>query len=289
MKRVFINALKNIRRSPYQSLAAILVLTTSIFVTQLFILLLYGSGQILQYFETRPQVTAFFTDEVSEEIILNLKKQFENQDYVNQVVYVSKEEALKIYRDQNSDDPLLLEMVTADILPASLEVSATNVDNLPTIAKELESTDGVEEVAYQTDVVDALKKWTNGIRTGGIIIVAFLSFTSILIITIIISMKASSKKQEILTMRLLGATPFYINGPFIVEGALYGLIAAVVAWTFTFIGLLYATPTLVNFLGEIPLLPINIVVMLALLGITAFAAALMGMISGSLSTRRFKK
>ena len=62
MKRVFTNALKNIRRSPYQSLAAILVLTISIFVTQIFILLLYGSHQVMQYFETRPQVTAFFTD-----------------------------------------------------------------------------------------------------------------------------------------------------------------------------------------------------------------------------------
>ena len=171
MKRIVTNALKNIRRSPYQSIAAVLILTLSIFVTQIFFLLSFTSQLVLQYFETRPQVTAFFTDDVSEEIILSLKQQFEAQSYVNEIVYVSKEEALKIYREQNSDDPLLLEMVTADILPASLEVSATTVDDLPIIAQELEKTSGVEEVAYQTDVVDALKKWTSGIRIGGIAVV----------------------------------------------------------------------------------------------------------------------
>jgi cell division transport system permease protein len=289
MTRIFINAFKNIRRAPYQSMAAVLILTISLFVTQVFVLILYTSQSVLAYFETRPQVTAFFKDEVSESVILNLKSQLENQQYVNQVAYVSKEEALKIYREQNSDDPLLLEMVTAEILPASLEVSAMTVDDLPIIAQTLEQTSGVEEVAFQTDVIDALKKWTDGIRTGGLIIVAFLAITSVLIISIIISIKASSKKHEIATLRLLGATPLYINGPFIVEGALYGLFGAVTSWAIIYIVILYSTPSLLNFFGEIPILPVDPMVMLSVLAGTAGLAMFMGMFSGSISTGRFGK
>jgi cell division transport system permease protein len=267
----------------------VLILTISLFVTQVFVLILYTSQSVLAYFETRPQVTAFFKDEVSESVILNLKSQLENQQYVNQVAYVSKEEALKIYREQNSDDPLLLEMVTAEILPASLEVSAMTVDDLPIIAQTLEQTSGVEEVAFQTDVIDALKKWTDGIRTGGLIIVAFLAITSVLIISIIISIKASSKKHEIATLRLLGATPLYINGPFIVEGALYGLFGAVTSWAIIYIVILYSTPSLLNFFGEIPILPVDPMVMLSVLAGTAGLAMFMGMFSGSISTGRFGK
>ena len=289
MKRIFINAIKNIRRSPYQSIAAVLILTLSLFITQLFFLISYASGVVIGYFETRPQVTAFFKDEVNETVITNLKTQFEAQDYVSQVVYVSKEEALNIYREQNADDPLLLEMVTADILPASLEISATSIDNLDRIAQELSQTSGVEEVAFQTDVIDALKKWTRGIKFSGLILVSFLSFTSIMIISIIISIKASAKKQEIITLRLLGAGPLFISGPFIIEGALYGIFSSLIAWMFTLILTLYATPTLVDFFEDIPLLPIQPAVMFSILIGSIAVASIMGMVSGSLSTRKFNK
>jgi cell division transport system permease protein len=287
MKRILINAFKNIRRSPYQALAAILVLTLTLFVTQVFILLSLGSQQILRYFETRPQVTAFFNDEVTESDILTLKTQLESQSHITGVTYVSKDEALTIYRTQNADDPLLLEMVTADILPASIEVSAVNVDALPEIREYLEGVAGVDEVIYHEDVIDSLKRWTSGIRLSGAVIVGLLIFTSLLVITIIISIKAAAKRQEIATMRLLGATSWFIYGPFMFEGIMYGIIASLVAWIATYTILLYATPFLVEFLGEIPVLPVDPVIMLTLLGASAAIAALMGMIAGVFSSRRF--
>jgi cell division transport system permease protein len=287
MKRILINTFKNIRRSPYQALAAILVLTLTLFVTQVFILLSLGSQEILRYFETKPQVTAFFNDDVSETDILTLKQQLESQSYITMVTYISKEEALTIYRDQNADDPLLLEMVTADILPASLEVSAINVDSLPQVRDYLQGTSGVDEVIYHEDVIDSLKRWTSGIRYSGLVIVSLLIFTSLLVITIIISIKAAAKRQEIATMRLLGATSWFIYGPFMFEGIVYGVLASFVAWVTTYTILLYATPFLVDFLGDIPVLPVNPLVMLSLLGASAGIAALMGMIAGIFSSRRF--
>ena len=287
MKRILINTFKNIRRSPYQAIAAILILTLTLFIAQVFILLSLGSQEILKYFETKPQVTAFFKDDINESDILALKSQLETRIYVDEVIYVSKDDAIQIYREQNADDPLLLEMVTADILPASLEVSAINVDELPQIRTDLENSVGVEEVIYHEDVISALKRWTTGIRLSGITLVSALIITSLLVITIIISIKAASKRQEISTMRLLGATPWFIHGPFMFEGIFYGLFSALLAWIITYTLLLYSTPFLVDFLGEIPVLPVNPIVMLSIYGVTAAAAAFIGMLAGLTSSRRF--
>jgi cell division transport system permease protein len=243
---------------------------------------------LLHYFETRPQVTAFFTDDITEQQIFMVKEQLEAQTYVAGVTYVSKNQALELYRQQNQHDPLLLEMVTADILPASLEVSARSSEHLQTISDYLSGVTGVEEVTYQKDVIEALQRWTNGLRIGGLILVGFLVGTSLLITTILISMKVAQKRQEIKTMRLLGASPWFVRGPFLLEGAIYGMTSAVVAWGVIYICLLYATPVLVGFLGEIPLLPVPVNTMLMLLGGSVAAGVTMGVVSGSLSTSRYE-
>src|SRR5690606_29616825 len=128
-----------------------------------------------------PQVTAFFNDDVAEADIMSVKQSLESKPYVASVTYVSKEEALRIYQEQNREDPLLLEMVSAEILPASLEVSAAAIDSLQQVKSDLESSPGVEEVAFQQDVVDALKRWSQGLQIAGLVIVGLLISTSILV------------------------------------------------------------------------------------------------------------
>lgn len=287
MKRILINSFRNIRRSPYQALAAIMVLTVTFFVAVVFMVLMVGSHTVLTYFETRPQVTAFFNDTVSEEALLNLKAELEKQETVAGVRYISKPEALLIYQEQNQDDPLLLEMVTADILPASLEVSAKAVEHLPGIKVTLEQSAGVEEVVFQQDVIDALTKWTRGIRIAGVVLVSVLIFTSVLVMTIIISLKVSSKRQEISTLRLLGASRWFIHGPFIIEGAWYGMIGALLAWGSVYLLILYATPILLDFFGDIPVLPVPLATMLLILLSTGGSAVVLGVLAGSFSSRRF--
>jgi cell division transport system permease protein len=279
---------KNIRRAPFQALGSVFVLILTFTAAQAFVLLSLASSVLLHYFETRPQVTAFFTDDITEQQIFMVKEQLEAQAYVAGVTYVSKNQALELYRQQNQHDPLLLEMVTADILPASLEVSAKSSDQLQTISDYLSGVTGVEEVTYQKDVIEALQRWTNGIRIGGLILVGFLVGTSLLITTILISMKVAQKRQEIKTMRLLGASPWFVRGPFLLEGAIYGMVSALIAWGLIYISLLYATPVLVGFLGEIPLLPVPVTSMLMLLGGSVGAGVTMGVVSGSLSTSRYE-
>ncbi len=281
------NAGKNIRRSPYQSIAAVLLLIVTLFVAQAFFLIAYGFHEILGYFETQPQVTAFFTNEASASAILAVKAELEQQDFVESVRYVSKEDALGIYREQNKEDPLLLEMVSAEILPASLEVSARTIAALPLIRQRISESPNIEEVAYQQDVVEKLEKWSRAIQYIGLSIVGLLAFASVLVLIVIISLKVASKRHEIATMRLLGASSWYIRGPFIMEGSLYGFVGALIAWIVLVVGVMYAKSMVLAFLDTIPSTFTQLPT-LAVIGLLAMVVgSMLGMLASLVAVRRY--
>jgi cell division transport system permease protein len=282
-------AWKNIRRSPYQALAAILIMTLTFLVISFFTFLLVGSSKVITYFESKPQVTAFFKNEAKQADINTLENQLHATGKVASIKFVSKDEALKIYKEQNKNDPLLLELVTADVLPSSFEISTVQIEDMGAISNMLNKSSLVSDVIYQKDVVSTLSAWTSAIRKIGIGLIVLLSLVSIFIMATIISIKISQKKEDIEIMKLIGATNWYIRWPFLTEGILYGIIGAVVGWLMATAGLLYATPFLESFLKGIPVLPASYVDLLILLGIELVFAAFLGAVSSFLAVLRYSK
>jgi len=278
---------QHIRRSPYQAVAAVLIMTLTFLVASVFFFVVTGSHAILSHFEKKPQITVFFTDKKTEEEIRDLEEKLRSTGKVSSLKYVSKEEALAIYREQNKGDPLLLDMVTADILPASLEISATTPQYLANLAQILKNEKEIEEVVYQKDIIDSLLSWTRGIRTVGIILVSFLSLVSLLVILTIISMKIALKKEEIEILKLIGASSWYIRMPFMLEGSFYGFTGAVFAWIAAYFLLLYSTPFLSSFLVEISILPVSPIFMLAILGGMGFLGIALGSLGSLLALKRY--
>ena len=278
-----------IRRSPYQALAATLIMFLTFFLATVFVLTAGGFQGILRYFETRPQVTAFFKDNTTMDQVDVLEAKLAQTGKVKESKYISKEEALAIYKEQNKNDPLLLEMVTANILPASLEVSTKDISYLPEVAQILKSEPTVEEVIFQEDVVKALHTWTSTLRKIGVGLIGALGLVSLLIILVIVGMKITLRREEIEILQLLGATPWYIRTPFIFEGMFYGMIGAFLAWGICWLLLLYITPFLVKFLSGIPILPVPILFMLSLLGIELLAGIVIGSLGSLLAVKRYLK
>jgi cell division transport system permease protein len=264
-----------------------LVLTVTFFIATSFSFITVGIYQGLKYFESRPQVLIFFKNDATETDTTTLRDAFTNHPKVSQVVYVPQEEALNIYRQLNQNDPLLLELVTADILPASLEISTTDLDSLKQIAAEAKEAPGVEEVVLRTDVVDLLNKWLNGIKLAGTTFITVMTLTSLIIIVIVVGMKIAGKNYEIKVLRLIGASSWYIQGPFLVEGALYGLVSAVLAFMLSFIILLYSTPFILNFAGEVPLLPQDPLIYLLILSSSILLGTFIGTIGSWIAVKRF--
>lgn len=141
-------ALGNIRRSPFQALAATFVLTLTFFVATIVSVLGYSSSQLLSYFATRPQVIAFLKDSATTDQIAALQHQLEADSRVREVRYVSKEEALSIYKNATSDNPLLGQLVSPSIFPASLEFSVKDLSFAQSIIDQVKSESIVDSVGF---------------------------------------------------------------------------------------------------------------------------------------------
>ena len=126
-------------------------------------------------------------------------------------------------------------------------------------------------------------------RKIGIAIIVLLSLVSIFIMVTIIGVKISRKKEDIEIMRLIGATSWYIRWPFIIEGVFYGIVGATIGWLIATGTLLYATPFLESFLKGIPILPVQFMELVLLLGLELLLASFLGVISSFLAVFRYLK
>ncbi len=250
--------LTSIRRAPYQSLAAFLVLFFTLFLsTALFISLSFLNG-LLGYVETRPQVTAYFEAKTQPEVIFKVRDELVNSDKVLSIKYISKDEAFNIYKQLNKDNPLLLEMVSSDILPPSLEIYAKKPAFLPQIAEYLKKQPSIDEVNFQKDIIDRLLTLTTILRRVTLAFFTFLIIMSIIVLTTTTLFKIALKKDEIELLKLIGASKFYIKKPFFFEGIFFGLIASLTSFFALNLILFYFNPFLTSYLKGISNLALNL-------------------------------
>jgi len=283
----FSNTWRHIRRSPYQAFAAISVMTLTFLVSGMFFLLSVGSTIVLKYFEQKPQIIIFFKDTKKEADVNELQDRLKLMDKVASVKFVSKEDALAIYKEQYKNDPLLLEMVSADILPASIEVSATKIEYLPDLANLLKKEADVSDIVFPEDVVNILVSWTTSIRQVGMLLVIFLSLVSLFTVVTVISMKIALKREEIEILQLVGAANWYIRMPFMAEGIIYGLVGSLIGWIVNVLILVYASPLLMPLFVGIPLFPIPLVFYAIFLAMMLALGTFLGILASVLAIDRY--
>lgn len=275
-------------------------MSLTFFVAALFIVLALFSSSLLSYFETQPQITAFFKDSKTQKNIGELQTRLQKDPQIESLKYVSKEEALRIYKQDHQDEPLLLEMVTKEILPASLEIKAKNIEYLNEIAARMEKEAGVEDVIYQKDVVDKLLSWTRSIRAAGGLFLIVLAIETLLIVLIIIGMQIVGRRREITILQLIGASSWYISMPFLLQGSIYGILGGVLGWAASFGMLAYQAPFFesllkgvgrlsLSFAPQFTIWPFSTELMLLILASTALSGCLLGIFGSFIAVHRYLK
>lgn len=244
--------LTSVRRTPFQSLASFLILFFTLFLTLFFFNLTSFFNGILSFVETKPQVTVYFQSTTKESDIFKIRDTVQSSGKALSIKYVSKEDALDIYKDLNKNNPLLLEMVSADILPASLEIYAKQPSYLVEIATFARKQPGVDEVIFQKDIIDKLLSLTTVLRRMSLAILVFLLLISFIVLMTTTAFKIALKKDEIELLRLLGASKFYVQKPFLYEGALFGLVAGTLAFVLYYGIFLSVGPFLSSYLAGVP-------------------------------------
>jgi cell division transport system permease protein len=290
----FKTALGYMRRAPFQATAAVFVLSLTFFVATLVSILVYSSSKLLVYFETRPQVIAFLKDGTTDSQVADLQHKLAADPKIKDVKYVSKEEALSIYKKATSDNPLLGQLVSPSIFPASLEFSVTDLSFAQSIINQVKGESIVDSVGFTAavggeaslnDVVNRLRTITTYVRIGGGVFTGVLALASFVVLLITITMRMSTRREEIEILNLIGATKSFIRSPIMLEAVIYALMGVFIGWILSFIAVLYSAPTLVSYFGEIQILPRDTLGILTIFGVILGIELVFGMIlavSGSL-------
>lgn len=229
MPKFWNNLQKYLKKEKLMTISNFLLMGITFLLLGIFINVVVLSQTALRYLEDQAQITIFFKDDFGEDKILPLKDEIGKDERVSSVTYVSKEEALRIFKEINQNEPVLLESISASILPASLEVKARNIGNLENLTNEYKSKDGVEEVRFYKDVVSRFASTSRVVYIVGFVLVLafFLISYSVIISSLRTSINSRGKELEI--MKLVGASDSYVRNPFMYEGVFFSMVSAAVA------------------------------------------------------------
>lgn len=280
----------HIRRSPIQSFTALLLMTFSFILISAFLVVNSGLSLVLDYFETKPEITLFLKDNLETSVVDNLIKDLSNYPNVKEVTSISQDKALEIYKQQNKDNPAVAEMVTAKMLPASIEVTVSNPTTLEQIYQNYATkTDIIDEIIYQKDIINSLLDWTKIIRHSGLIITLVVILISFFSVASIIGMKTTNRKDEIKISRLLGASNFYVKKPFLLEGLFYGFFGSLVGSILIFATVFFARQSINSFFNPVEFISSNLSLYgLALLAEIGFGC-LVGLLASWIGVKRYIK
>ena len=238
LRRILIAGIKNFVRNSWLSIAAIAVMVVSIIIILSSIVMNVATQKTISELSKNIKIAVYFLPDTEEDQIFQLKKEFESDSRVAEVTYISSEKAQSDFIESNKTDQKTLQglaLIGADSLPASLQVSVSDltlINSVADLARQDKYKDYIEDLNVgKQDVQRTIDDATTAqkfITRASIIAASIFVGVSILIIFNTIRMAIFTRQEEIRTEKLLGATRSYIKGPFLVESAIYGIISGII-------------------------------------------------------------
>ena len=260
-KRIFKAGLLSFWRNRWVSTATVLVMVITLALISGLVILSAITSAVLADLQEKVDITVYFEPDTSEDEIQSVRQELEQFPEVEEVEYVSRDDALARFRASYSENELIqasLDEVGDNPLQASLNIQARDISEYGSIASFLESrrfSELIDSVNFRENqrVIERLSSIISFVRRAGLILAVVLTVVAILVAFNTIRLTIYSMREEIGVMRLVGGSNWYIRGPFIIEGMLYGIVAAVVAFLIFLPVVLFTSPRLVNFLPGIEL------------------------------------
>jgi cell division transport system permease protein len=225
-----VRAILNIRQNIFVNVLTIGTITLALLIISFFLLLFINLEGLADNWSTRVQVTAYFDQELAPQELSTLRARIQSLPGTERIDYITKEEAVKRFRARLKGQESLLEGVTPDVLPASIEISLhrQSRDNLAVEAYVtlLKKIPAIKEVQYGEEWVKRFTTFMNFMRLVGALLGGFLVLAVVFIVSNTIKLTIYSRKDELELLGLVGATKMFIKAPFLLEGIIQGAAGA---------------------------------------------------------------
>ena len=297
LKRIIHSGWLSFRRQTALSFATVFIMVMAIFlITSLF--LLQGMTKFLiADLQDKVDISVYFKKDSSEEDILRVKAELSKNPEIKNVDYVSREEALEKFIARHKEDPILIESlveVGENPLLASLNIKAWQASQYTAISNFLAKgpyQELIEKVDYyrNKEVIGRIFEISSNINLAGIIFSLILGFIAIVVAFNTTRLAIYNSREEISIMRLVGASSWFVRGPFIVQGIIVGVIATFLTVLIVTIGVFFFSSRIDLFIPGFSLFGYFKAHFFTLLFIQLATGVGLGVISSWIAVRKYLK
>ena len=217
-------------RNKTMALTSLFSITAMLLILGMFFILAVNVNLMTANMEQQfDMVEVYLLDETPEEEIQTMVKEFEALDTVAEVEYLTKEDAMQEMQTRWGENAYLLDGLSENPLPRSIQVTVKDVEDSESIVTFAENFSGVEDIKDSQAEVDKILKITGAVQAGALVIIIFLIIVSVVVVSNTVKLTVLARGREISIMKYVGATNWFIRGPFLAEGIIIGMIAAAIS------------------------------------------------------------
>lgn len=206
------------------------------------------------------QIQVFLPDNTPRERYMAIREELGRVSGVAGTEFVDKATALANWKIKWGESGYLLDTLSSNPLPDSIIVTVSDLSAADNLVEKARAMEGVESVTYYKDTVDKLMEITGIIQVAALIIMVFLIVVAVVVVSNTIKLTVFARAKEISMMKYVGATNWFIRGPFFVEGILIGIVSAIIsagAAAFSYSRVMVAVGQDISVIVGIPLVPVE--------------------------------
>lgn len=235
LKRMFKTAWQGIKRNSWLSIACIVMMTLSLLIFSSILIFNHATNILINTLKEKMDISIYFKTDVPEEDILKIRDELLSDEAIAKINYVSKGDALKAFEEKSKYNPTIqkaLDELGENPLAASLNIKAKKTEDYNTIIESVKNSVFKDklitvDLAENQKVVSRVDALAMAVKIGSLFAISILTCLSFIIGFNTIRMAIYSLKEEVEIMKLVGASNWFIRGPFLLEGALQGFIASI--------------------------------------------------------------
>ena len=296
LRRIFRNAFISFWRNGWVSLATVLVMVLALFVIGSLFLFQVMLRSTLDEVEKKVDVSVYFKTDADAVEVQKIRDLLKDLPEVKSLEYVSRDDALRVFKERHSGNALIasaLDELGDNPLGATIKIRAKSPSQYESISNFLESGSfpSIDKVNYRQNklVFDRLASVLSASQKVGAGISLVLGAIAFLVAFNTIRLAIFTARDEIGVMRLVGASNWFIRSPFLVEGAMHGIFAALVATLFFWPITLWLGPKAQDFLGGINVFDYYASNLIQFFFILLLVGIVVGVFSSFVATRRYLK
>jgi cell division transport system permease protein len=236
VKYVLNEVLVGLWRNVTMTVAMIITMTVSLTMLGASVLLYMQVNQMKDFYYGEIEVSIFLREDVTEAQRTAINQAIDANPLVDSKTYETRQQAFEKFKVLWRDSPDFIESVTPESLPESFRVKLKDPEQYAAFADQIKGQQGIQDIVDQRELLNKVFDIFNSIQVMALVVAGVMALAALLLVGNTIQVAAYSKRREVAVMKLVGASNWFIQAPFVLEAVVAGLIGSIIGFIALFVG-----------------------------------------------------